>query len=118
MSVHDHPLIVTPRLITFETEEQLHDHAEKLNQIGVSPDVPIMDSRGIAVLASRTAPGGDGWGFAYYSPGEDGFMECIHTDCTDCGGPRRAFPGQPDWSPTFPVTGLVCYDLTGVEGLS
>lgn len=108
---------VTPRLITFDTEEQLQDHAERLNNIGVSPDVPIMDARGIAVLACVTAPGGDGWDFAYYSPGEDGFMECIHgvgAEC--CGGPRN--PGRADWKPTFPVTGLVCYDLTGVDGLS
>jgi hypothetical protein len=106
---------VTPRLITFETEEQLHDHAEKLNQIGVSPDVPIIDSRGNAMLASRTAPGGDGWGFAYYLPGEDGFMECIHVGCTDCGGPRNRETAE--WKPFFPVTGLVCYDLTGAEGI-
>lgn len=105
---------VTPRLIMLNTEDELHDHAEKLNQIGVSPDVPIMDSRGIAVLASRTAPGGDGWGFAYYSPGEDGFMDCIHLGCTDCGGPDR----RGEWKPQFPVAALVGYDLTGVDGLT
>lgn len=103
---------VYPRLITFNTEEELHDHAERLNQIGVHPDVPIMDSRGHAVLASRTAPGGDGWGFAYYSPGEDGFMDCIHVDCTECGGSDRG-----EWKPTFPVTGLVGFDLSDVEGI-
>lgn len=105
---------VAPRLITFETEEQLHDHAERLNQIGVDPDVAIMDANGHAVLACRTAPGGDGWGFAYYSPGEDGFMDCIHGEGAECcGGSTRS-----DWTPKFPVTGLVCYDLSGTEGLT
>ena len=96
---------VTPRLITFDTEEQLHDHAERLNEIGVSPDVPIMDARGIAALASRTAPGGDGWGFAYYLPGEDGFMHCTVDDCSNYEHPHN-------WKPQFPVTGLVGYDLS------
>lgn len=109
---------VSPRLITFDTEEQLHGHAERLNEIGVSPVVPIIDANGIATLACRTAPGGDGWGFEYYSPGEDGFMPCVHVDCTDCGGPwPPAVPCDDDWAPTFPVTGLACYDLSGTEGL-
>lgn len=105
---------VAPRIVVFYTEEELHDHAEKLNQIGVSPDVPIMDSRGIACLASRTAPGGDGWGFEYYMPADDGFMHCCN-----CGEHRPVdCPVRtPDWKPFFPVTGLVCYDLTGVEGI-
>lgn len=107
--------LITTRLIVFETEEQLHDHAERLNQIGVNPDVPIIDSRGHAVLACRTAPGGDGWGFDYYSPSEDGFMPCIHTSGTECCGGSDRTDG---WKPTFPVTGMVCYDLSGVEGLS
>lgn len=104
------PTTVHPRLITFDTEDQLHDHAEKLNQLGVTPDVPIMDCRGIAVLACRTAPGGDGWGFEYYSPGEDGFMH--PAGCCECSSDRI-----PGWKPHFPVTGLVGYDLTGIEGL-
>lgn len=102
-----------PRLIEFQTEQDLHDHAERLNQLGTSPDVPIIDATGHAVLASRTAPGGDGWGFEYYSPGEDGFMACIHTGCTDCGGPDRR-----DWTPTFPVVAIDWHDLSGTEGLT
>ncbi|OHU76061.1 hypothetical protein [Mycobacteroides chelonae] len=101
------------QLVEFATEEDLQDHAERLNQIGVDPDVPIIDGNGHALLASRTAPGGDGWGFAYYSPGEDGYQDCIHTDCADCGGRKRIG----DWKPTFPVTAIVCYDLSGTEGL-
>ncbi len=66
MPVHSHSLTVAPRLVIFETEEQLHDHAARLNQIGVDPDIPIIDARGYPTLACRTAPGGDGWGFAYY----------------------------------------------------
>jgi hypothetical protein len=105
---------VTPRIITFANEAELHEHAECLNQIGVSPDVPIMDANGIAVLASRTAPGGDGWGFEYYAPGDDGFMHCCN--CAECG--RTCSYRDRDWKPTFPVTGLVCYDLNGVDGLT
>lgn len=106
--------MIKPRLIEFATEYELQDHAERLNQIGVDPDVPIIDVNGHAVLACRTAPGGDGWGFEYYSPGEDGFMPCIHPAGADCcGGTDRT--GM--WKPIFPVTGLVCYDLSGTEGL-
>lgn len=101
---------VVPRLITFETEEHLHDHAERLNQIGVDPDVPIIDANGHAVLACRTAPGGDGWGFSTTHR-----ARTVHahppagSDC--CGGNDRTS----EWKPTFPVTGLVCYDLSGTE---
>lgn len=103
---------VHPRLIHFYTEQELHDHAEKLNQIGVSPDVPIMDSQGVASLASRTAPGGDGWGFAYYLPGEDGFMDCIHGPGAECcGGTTRTG----EWKPQFPVTGLIGFDVSDVK---
>ncbi len=106
---------VTPRLITFATEEQLHDHAERLNQIGVSPDVPIMDANGTACLASRTAPGGDGWGFAYWMPNtDDGDLQTC--DCENCGTEGRAREYN-QWRPTFPVTALACYDLSGTEGL-
>lgn len=115
MSVHDPSLKVTPRLIQFETEEQLHDHAERLNQIGVSPDVPIMDANGTACLASRTAPGGDGWGFAYWMPNtDDGDLQTC--DCENCGTEGRSREYN-QWRPTFPVTGLVCFDLSGTEGL-
>jgi hypothetical protein len=108
------PTTVSPRLIVFNTEEELHDHAERLNEIGVNPDVPIMDSRGHSVLASRTAPGGDGWGFEYYSPGEDGFMHCC--GCSECG--RVCNYRNRDWKPFFPVTALVGFDLSGTEGLT
>lgn len=104
---------ITPRIVTFDTEELLQDHAEKLNQIGTSPDVAIIDSRGIAVLACVTAPGGDGWDFAYYLPAEDGFMHCCN--CSECG--RSCSAGDRDWKPTFPVHALVAYDLEGVEGI-
>ncbi len=41
-------------------------------------------------------------------------MPCIHPAGADCcGGDDRTA----EWKPTFPVTGLVCYDLTGTEGL-
>lgn len=109
-----HPVTVTPRLVIFDTEEDLQDHAERLNQSGITPaDVPIMDSRGHAVLACRTAPGGDGWGFEYYSPGEDGFMHCCN--CAECG-PVCA-DRTPGWKPQFPVTALQGFDVSDAEGL-
>ncbi len=45
----------------FEDEHQLYDHLNKMNEFGERPEVPIMDSRGHSVLATLTAPGGDGW---------------------------------------------------------
>ena len=104
-------IAVTPRLIAFATEQELQDHAERLNQIGVNPDVPIIDSRGYACLASRTAPGGDGWGFEYFMPGEDGMMHCCN--CSECG--RTCSYRTPDWKPFFPVSALVAYDVSDVD---
>lgn len=103
--------LISPRLITFNTEKELHDHAEKLNIIGVSPDVPVIDSRGYAMLASRTAPGGDDWGFAYHIPSDDGLMHCC--GCSECG-PKCGYR-NPGWKPFFPVTALVAYDVSDVE---
>lgn len=102
---------VQPRLVTFATEDELQDHAERLNQAGITPDVAIMDSRGYAVLACRTAPGGDGWGFEYYAPHEDGFMHCCN--CGGCG--PACLARTPDWKPFFPVWALVGFDVSDVE---
>lgn len=110
---NDQPIRVTPRMVQFATEDELHDHAERLNQAGLDPDVSIMDARGTAALACRTAPGGDGWGFAYYFPNaEDGFLQTC--DCENCGTEGRAREYN-QWRPTFPVAALVGYDVSGVE---
>lgn len=93
---------VTVRTLTFINEEELQEHAERLNESGKTPDVAIIDAKGVSVLACRTAPGGDGWGFEYYAPGEDGFMHCC--GCSGCGPTCSA--RTPGWKPTFPVTAL------------
>lgn len=93
-----------PEMVTFQTEELLHEYAESLNERGLTPDVAIMDSAGHSVLACRTAPGGDGWGFAYYAPYEDGFMHCCN--CSEC--PRSdCYASRGEWKPAFPVFALV-----------
>lgn len=64
MSVHSHPLSVTPRLV-----------------------------------------------FYYRAPCEDGYMHCGNGECCeDCANGT--------WRPTFPVSALVGFDTSSVEGLS
>lgn len=109
MSVHSHPLRVTPRLVTFDTEDELREHALRLNEIGVHPDVPIMDAEGRAVLASAAGCYADE--FHYRAPCEDGYMHCGNGECCeDCANDT--------WRPTFPVSALVGFDTSSVEGLS
>lgn len=90
------PGTVTVRLLTFDTEEQLREHAMHLNERGEHPDVSIMDAIGNAVLASLAGCYADE--FYYYSPNEDGYM---HPEgCCECESERS------DWKPRFPVTAL------------
>lgn len=99
-----------PLIKQFDTERQLTDYADKLNEAGVTPEIPIMDSAGNAALATLQAPGGDGWGFAYYGINEpdDGRIQG-----EDDGGwvvPRRYIgegPAGAGWEPTWPVFGLI-----------
>jgi hypothetical protein len=101
--------MATAALKRFDTEQDLTDFADDLNQAGMSPEIAIMDSSGISALACLQAPGGDGWGFAYYAPNdEDGF---IRGD--EDGGwvtPRR-YVGEGrqvnGWQPEWPVFGIV-----------
>ncbi len=62
--------MVGPLIKQFDTERELTDYADKLNESGVTPEIPIMDSAGSSALATLQAPGGDGWGFAYYGINE------------------------------------------------
>lgn len=66
-------MTVTPELKRFDTERELTDYADMLNEAGGDlgqPEIPVMDSQGNSFLATLQAPGGDGWGFAYYGVNE------------------------------------------------
>lgn len=104
----------------FDTEQELTDYADQLNEAGLYPEIAVMDSAGISVLACLQAPGGDGWGFAYYgvTEGDEGTIQ------GDVDGgyvePRRylngypvTWPDQPGWNPVWPVFGIVT--VTGDE---
>lgn len=87
---------VTVRVLTFDTEDDLREHALQLNEHGKTPNVSIMDANGNAVLACVAGCYADE--FHYYSPGEDGYM---HPEgCCECESERS------DWKPRFPVTAL------------
>lgn len=105
ITVHTHRLHVTPRLVTFDTEDDLREHALRLNEIGVHPDVSIMDANGVAVLACVAGIYADE--FRYYAPNEDGYM---HPEgCCDCEYERS------DWKPAFPVSALVGFDTSAAR---
>lgn len=96
---------------TFETERDLADYLDSLNDLGLAAEVPVMDSSGIATLVSLTAPGGDGWEMVYYAI-NDGDTGTIQGEFD--GGyvkPSRSFDGYSGkgWEPTWPVFGLVNY---------
>lgn len=98
-----------PAIKIFSTERELTDYATALNDAGIEPDIAIMDSAGFSMLACMTAPGGDGWGFAYYHPNTDeGTIQGEYD-----GGwvkPTRSVDeyGQgKGWEPAWPVFGLV-----------
>lgn len=65
--------MIKPTLRQFNTEKELTDYADMLNEAGGdygAPEIPVMDSRGNCYLATLQAPGGDGWAFAYYGVNE------------------------------------------------
>lgn len=100
---------VTPRLVTFGSEDELKCYVEGMNQAGIRPDLGIIDSNGVQVLACRTAPGGDGYDFVYYAPNEeDGTFHCC--GCRECG--RTCEYRNSSWRPAFPVSALVAFDVT------
>lgn len=91
------PGTVTVRVLTFDTEDGLREHALRLNEKGIHPNVSIMDARGIAVLASVAGCYADE--FFYYAPCENGYMHCSNGECCeDCANHT--------WRPTFPVSAL------------
>lgn len=93
-----------PRIVRFETQDQLEDYVEThLNEEGRDPTVALIDSRGTQTIAYRTAPGGDGYGFEFCmrrlaDTGEHHCCWCSHesgeVDCPEFSG---------EWMPTFPV---------------
>lgn len=96
-----------PVLIRFDTQEQLEEYVEILNEEGVEPSVALIDSAGTQTMAHRTAPGGDGYGFEYAihdREPETGGVHCC--ECSVCPRPRCDIVNGPDrtsWVPEFPV---------------
>ncbi|MCV7286052.1 hypothetical protein H7J87_11990 [Mycolicibacterium wolinskyi] len=100
-------------MITFDTEDELEDYVERMNEAGIRPDLGIVDANGVQTLACRTAPGGDGYGFVYYAPNEDdGSFHCC--GCRECD-PATCEYRHRDWRPTFPVAALVAFDVGDTE---
>lgn len=103
---------MTPTLGRFDTEEKLMNYLDALNERGVTPEIAVTDSRGHAKLVCLQAPGGDGWGVAYYgvTDGDEG------TICGDEDGgwvkPARYLDEWHnsrvgDWQPQWPVFGVI-----------
>jgi hypothetical protein len=94
----------------FDTEQDLTDYADQLNEAGMSPEIAVMDSSGISALATLQAPGGDGWAFAYYGV-NDGDNGTIVGE-VDGGWVKPArhvdeYGKGHGWEPTWPVFGIV-----------
>lgn len=111
--------MATPTLKRFDTEQDLIDYAHTLNESGTWPVVALMDSAGIQLLACQQAPGGDGWGFAYYGVNdEDGTirntsgsdeLNALATPLRYLGEGPRIFTDADlrAWEPTWPAFGIV-----------
>jgi hypothetical protein len=105
----------TPRLARFDTEIQLTDYADNLNESGMTPELAIMDSAGNSALATLQAPGGDGWGFAYYGVNnpDEGTIVAAEEGCTWVKPTRYLseyrgdWDSRNDWKPEFPVFAIV-----------
>ena len=97
------------RIMRFDSERNLTDYLDSLNDLGLEPDVATMDSSGIAALVCLQAPGGDGWGIAYYrTTEEDGSIQGEFD--TGWVRPARTVPDcgrAVGWEPAWPVFGLV-----------
>ncbi len=105
--------MTTAALKRFTTEQELTDYADQLNEAGLSPEIPLMDSSGICALATLQAPGGDGWGFAYYAV-NDPDLGAIQGQEDGWVKPARYLTGYPGddenqygWKPSWPVFGIV-----------
>lgn len=97
----------------FDTESDLTEYADLMNTAGLAPEIPLMDSSGICAFATLQAPGGDGWGFAYYTVNNPD-LGAIEGDEDGWVKPARYLNGHPDdddnqdgWKPSWPVFGVV-----------
>lgn len=103
----------TPRLARFDTEIQLTNYVDTLNEAGMTPELAIMDSAGSSVLATLQAPGGDGWGFAYYGVNnpDEGTIQGEESGWVKpsryLGEYRDDWDARNDWKPEFPVFAIV-----------
>ncbi|XAO35502.1 hypothetical protein SEA_MORGANA_68 [Gordonia phage Morgana] len=94
----------------FDSEQELTDYLDSLNDLGLAPEVSTMDSAGFSTLCVLQAPGGDGWAVAYYGV-TDPDTGSIVGEC-DSGWvqPLRSLGDRRDsrgWQPKWPVYGLV-----------
>lgn len=102
-----------PTLARFDTEVQLTNYVDSLNEAGMTPELAIMDSAGNSVLATLQAPGGDGWGFAYYGVNnpDEGTIVAAEQGCTWVKPARYLDEWHrsdaTDWQPQFPVFAIV-----------
>lgn len=110
--------MTTPTLGKFNTEIRLTEYIDALNERGVTPEISIMDSRGISMLVCLQAPGGDGWGVAYYSVnnGDEGTIEGDENGWVKPTRYLSEYQADWDvkntWQPMWPVFGIVDAELT------
>ena len=104
---------MNPALKRFDTERDLAEYADLLNESGLSPEIPLMDSAGICAFGTLQAPGGDAWGFAYYAVnnGDEGTIQGEETGWVRparyLSEYRDDWDKQPGWKPAWPVFGIV-----------
>lgn len=100
---HKESPMIAPIVKQFDTEQELFDHADAINEAGNHhPDVPIIDANGTAVLACLAGCYADH--LAYYTSDEDGVMH--PQGCCECPDQNR------DWKPRFPVFALAVAEPT------
>ncbi len=99
-----------PIIKQFNVEAELIGYVDALNDAGEWPEIAIIDSSGVAALVCLQAPGGDGWGMAYYGTNdEDGYIRG-EIDTSGFVEPRRYIDSWQkaigDWEPRWPVLAL------------
>lgn len=105
--------MATAALKRFDTEVQLTNYVDSLNEAGMSPEIAVMDSSGSSVLVTLQAPGGDGWGVAYYGVNDpdNGTIVAEEEGCRWVKPARYIDEwhnsSAGDWQPEFPVFGIV-----------
>lgn len=93
----------------FQSREELEEWVEwGLNQNGHEPVQSVVDGIGQHWLASRAAPGGDGYDFYFVLiDGDTGYVHECNGDETGCSHERCSILGgglkRDDFSPRFPV---------------